>query len=105
MRPGRELPRVKAPILFSICALDSIAPPKVALEYGSRAPNATFLWFDHLRHYDIYHGEGFEKAMSYYIQFLSDHLPIMESKLDRYTLDEQIVYCAARPHDLSSFVK
>jgi pimeloyl-ACP methyl ester carboxylesterase len=75
-RPGSYAKTVKAPILFAICGLDTVAPPKPTLAWAKTAPNATIKWYDGMGHFDIYVGEAFERASADYVEFLQKNLPV-----------------------------
>lgn len=76
MRPGSYASQVEVPILFAICAQDTVAPPKPTLEFAKQAPKFTIKWYDDMGHFDIYLGEAYNKATADYVAFLKHHLPV-----------------------------
>lgn len=76
MRPGSYASQVQIPILFAICAQDTVAPPKPTLAFAKQAPKSTIKWYDEMGHFDIYLGEAYNKATTDYVAFLKEYLPI-----------------------------
>ncbi len=76
LRPGAYASKVKSPILFAICARDSVAPAGPTLAYAKQAPRGTIKWYDDMGHFDIYVGEKHETAFKDYVEFLHTHLPV-----------------------------
>lgn len=68
-RPGAKASKIACPWLVQVCEDDVITPPKPALAAASRAP-----WSQTRRypggHFDIYSGEGFERAVADQVGFL-----------------------------------
>jgi len=73
-RPGRAAAKVSAPILFCVCDHDSVAPPRATLRHAARAPRAEVIRYP-VGHFEIYHGEIFERAVADQVAFLQRHLP------------------------------
>jgi dienelactone hydrolase len=73
--PGRAARRVRAPILFSVCDDDSVAPAKATLRHAARAPRGEVIRYP-VGHFEIYRGEPFERAVADQIAFLRTHLPV-----------------------------
>ncbi len=71
--PGRTAKKVQCPILFSICDKDSVAPPGPTAKYAAQAPRGEVKHYP-IGHFDIYDGEGFEMAVTDYVDFLKRHL-------------------------------
>ncbi len=74
-RPGRAASRVRAPILFSVCDRDSVAPAKATLRWAARAPRAEIQRYP-FGHFEIYRGEPFERAVGDQLEFLRRHLVV-----------------------------
>lgn len=76
LRPGSYAPDVRCPILFGICARDSVAPAGTTLAYAKTAPRGVIKWYEDVGHFEIYYGQAFERAMQDYKQFLEECLPV-----------------------------
>jgi len=72
-RPGRAAKSVASPILFCICALDSVTPPEETLTYARTAPKGEIKMYE-AGHFDIYVGAPFEEVVADQVEFLSRHL-------------------------------
>jgi pimeloyl-ACP methyl ester carboxylesterase len=72
-RPGRATRRVRAPILFSVCERDSVAPARATLRHAARAPRAEIQRYP-FGHFEIYRGAPFERAVADQLEFLQRHL-------------------------------
>jgi len=73
-RPGRKATKVACPILFCICERDSVAPAVPSLRYAKGAPAAEVCLYPE-RHFDIYVGEAFERAVADQLAFLQRCVP------------------------------
>jgi fermentation-respiration switch protein FrsA (DUF1100 family) len=73
--PGRESANARCPILFQVGTDDHITPPAAALKAAERAPYGELITYP-IRHFDIYRGEPFERAVADQLEFLSRHLPV-----------------------------
>lgn len=71
--PGRDAGKVRCPILFQVATEDHITPPKPAIAAAERAPAGELLTYP-VRHFDIYQGEAFERALADQLGFLKRHL-------------------------------
>lgn len=71
--PGRAAKNVRCPILFSICEKDTVAPPGPTAKYAAQAPRGEVKHYP-IGHFDIYDGDGFERAVTDYVDFLKRHL-------------------------------
>jgi len=47
-------------------------------EGGQRAPRAEVREYDGLEHFDVYHGEGFERLVADQVAFLQAHVPVSD---------------------------
>jgi uncharacterized protein len=74
-RPGRYAARLRCPVLFCVCDADNITPAGPTLRYAARAPYAEIIRYP-IRHFDIYFGGDFDRALSDQLAFLQRHLPI-----------------------------
>lgn len=72
-RPGRLSARLRCPALFCVCERDSVAPAERTVKLVSRAARGQVARYP-LGHFDIYTGEGFERAVSDQTRFLTDVL-------------------------------
>jgi pimeloyl-ACP methyl ester carboxylesterase len=73
-RPGRAARDVTAPILFSVCDRDTVAPARPTLRHARRAPRGEVLRYP-VGHFDIYKGDPFERAVTDQLAFLQRHVP------------------------------
>lgn len=72
-RPGRLTAKVTCPILFCVCATDSVAPAGPTRRYAQRAPRGEVKLYPE-GHFDIYVGEAFERVVADQIAFLDKNL-------------------------------
>ncbi len=72
--PGRAAARVSCPILFDVCADDSVAPARATLRHARRAPRGEIAVYP-VGHFDIYGGPAFERIIADQIAFLHRHVP------------------------------
>jgi dienelactone hydrolase len=76
-RPGRRAGEIACPWLVQVCGGDAITPAEPALAVAAQAP-----WSETKRyaggHFDIYVGEGFERAVADQLAFLGRVLPRSE---------------------------
>jgi dienelactone hydrolase len=68
-RPGRHAARIACPWLVQVCDADVITPAKPALAAAARAPRSQVERYPG-GHFDIYVGEGFERAVTRQVEFL-----------------------------------
>jgi dienelactone hydrolase len=73
--PGRRTKEIQAPIYFAICRKDTVAPATVSQRHAEKAPRGEVKVYP-FGHFDIYLGEGFEQAVSDYVDFLQRHVPV-----------------------------
>lgn len=73
--PGRRAKEIQAPIFFAICRKDTVAPAKVAQRQAEKAPHGEVKVYP-FGHFDIYLGDGFDQAVTDYIDFLQRHVPV-----------------------------
>ena len=71
--PGREAGRVACPILFCVGTEDHITPPAPAIKAAGRRRAASSITYP-LSHFEIYHGEDFERAVADQLEFLGRHM-------------------------------
>lgn len=74
-RPGRHAARVAVPILFALCETDPLTPAGPARRSAARAPFSETRTYD-IPHFDIYSGDGFERAVADQLDFLRRHVPV-----------------------------
>jgi len=72
-RPGRAAIKVRCPILFCVCDHDTVAPVGPTLRAMRQAPYGEMRRYP-VGHFDIFHGEAFERAVADQIRFLRRHL-------------------------------
>ena len=82
--PGRRARHVQCPILFLICEPDSVAPAGPTLRYARQAPNGQIIQYP-IGHFDIYHGENRDRAISDSLTFLQVHLPVTKVQREQPT--------------------
>lgn len=73
--PGRRARDVTCPILFVVCARDTVAPPGPTRRYAAQAPRGEVRVHD-AGHFDIYVGEWFERNVADQLDFLARHVPV-----------------------------
>lgn len=76
LRPGSYASKTECPIFFAICDKDSVAPAEATLAYAKTAPKGVIKWYENMGHFEIYYGQGFDRAIRDYEQFLKEVLPI-----------------------------
>ncbi|CAO1624322.1 unnamed protein product [Parajaminaea phylloscopi] len=81
--PGAKAKHVQCPILFAVCGQDSVAPAKQTLQYAAQAPRGVIKHFEEMGHFSIYSGQQFETAMSSYLQFLDDVMPVTTTRVNK----------------------
>jgi pimeloyl-ACP methyl ester carboxylesterase len=62
-RPERVAPRVACPLLVCVCERDTTTPPAAAIRMAERAPRGELVRYP-IGHFDVYVGEGFERAVA-----------------------------------------
>jgi uncharacterized protein len=72
-RPIRQASRIAAPVLFSVCDRDTVAPAKATLRCAARIRRAEVCRYP-VGHFEIYAGEPFERAVADQVDFLTRHL-------------------------------
>lgn len=70
-RPLLKADRLPCPILICVCSRDSVAPPSAAEKAAQRAGLRAEIRHYDLAHFDIYVGDGFERAVSDQIEFFT----------------------------------
>ena len=75
-RPIQEVRKINIPVLFIAAKLDSLIPIESSREAATNI--APFVQYHewNIRHFDIYHGEWFEKAVSTQLEFLHQHIGV-----------------------------
>ena len=71
--PGRRAKDVGCPLLVQIATEDAVTPPGPATRVAERAPRGELRSYP-CRHFDIYVGELFERAVADQVDFLERHL-------------------------------
>lgn len=72
-RPINAAGRIRCPVLFCIAEKDRIVPAGATRTAAERAPLGEVRSYP-LEHFEIYYGEGFEKAVADQLAFLRRHL-------------------------------
>jgi uncharacterized protein len=72
-RPARQAGKIRCPILFCVADNDDLTAPGRVLKAASKAPRAEVKRYP-IGHFDIYVGEGFERAVADQVDFLKRHL-------------------------------
>ncbi len=73
-RPGLQADRLPCPILVQIADHDAVAPVKAAQDAAWRATGRAEVHTYPVRHFDIYVGEPFERAIADQLHFLRRHV-------------------------------
>lgn len=73
-RPGRHASQVTCPIMFTVCASDTVAPAAATLRHAKRAPRGEIVVYPD-GHFDIYVGAAFDRVVADQIEFLRRHVP------------------------------
>ncbi|MDY6451236.1 alpha/beta hydrolase [Acinetobacter faecalis] len=75
-RPIQVVRQIKVPVLFIAALEDSVVPIEASRETVTNiAPYVEYHEWD-IKHYDIFHGKWFEKAISTQLEFLQQHLGV-----------------------------
>lgn len=72
-RPVRAAAKVRCPLLVCVCVKDSVAPPGPSRRAARSAPRGELREYP-VGHFEIYHGEWFERATAEQTAFLRHHL-------------------------------
>jgi alpha-beta hydrolase superfamily lysophospholipase len=72
-RPRRLASRITCPALFCIAEHDAVTPPQLALKAAAATPRAEVRRYP-VAHFEIYVGQGFERAVRDQVDFLTRHL-------------------------------
>ena len=73
-RPVTVAPKIRCPTLLLVCDDDSVAPASAALAVAELGGEHVELHRYPIGHFDIYHGEHRERALSDMVEFLRRHL-------------------------------
>ena len=73
-RPIKYARQVRCPVLLQVCEHDRIIPQNAAEETEKQLGKYAEAIYYPIGHFDIYHGENFEKAVSDQLDFLQKHL-------------------------------
>jgi uncharacterized protein len=69
-RPIRDAGRIACPALLCVAANDTVTPPGPAIQAAARIPKGEISTYP-IDHFDIYVGEGFERAVADQLAFLT----------------------------------
>lgn len=72
-RPTRSVAAITCPVLYCVCDQDAITPPSAALRAAGRTPGAQVRRYP-IGHFDVYVGDGFQRAASDQVDFLTGKL-------------------------------
>jgi pimeloyl-ACP methyl ester carboxylesterase len=72
-RPGKKASQLTCPILFCICANDSVAPPGAAQRYALTASRGEVRVYPY-GHFEIYLGDPFDQVVIDQLAFLARHV-------------------------------
>lgn len=73
-RPGKNLRRVRSPVLVCVCEHDSVAPARPTVGYAGQAPRGELKSYPY-NHFVIYAGEPFERVFADQLAFLQRVVP------------------------------
>jgi pimeloyl-ACP methyl ester carboxylesterase len=73
-RPGKNMKRVRSPILVCVCEQDSVAPAKSTIAYARQAPRCELKIYPYT-HFSIYIGKPFEDVLGDQLEFLRRVVP------------------------------
>lgn len=73
-RPGFAITRVKCPVHIIVCEQDSVAPASAALATAKLGNDRVELKRYPIGHFDVYIGDGFERAVTDQLAFFAKHL-------------------------------
>jgi len=73
-RPGKNMAKLRAPMLVCVCERDSVAPPGPTTRYARAAQACTLLSYPY-GHFDIYTDAPFEHVLADQIAFLHRVMP------------------------------
>jgi pimeloyl-ACP methyl ester carboxylesterase len=75
-RPIQDVRKISVPVLFIASKQDSLIPLESSRETATNiAPYVQYHEWD-MQHFDIYHGQWFEKAISTQLEFLHQHIGV-----------------------------
>jgi pimeloyl-ACP methyl ester carboxylesterase len=72
--PGHYIAKIACPVLFCVCATDSVAPAKATLRHARKAKHGEIKNYQY-GHFDIYVGAAFEQVVADQIDFLQRQVP------------------------------
>ena len=76
-RPIQFVRKINIPVLFIAAKKDSLIPITSSREAATIiAPFVTYHEWD-MKHFDVYHGSWFEKAVTTQLEFLHQHIGVM----------------------------
>lgn len=73
-RPVTRAADLPCPILFQVADRDAVAPPRAVMKAAWKATGRAEVRRYPLGHFDVYTGEGFERAVADQLHFLRRHL-------------------------------
>jgi pimeloyl-ACP methyl ester carboxylesterase len=72
-RPGAKAAEITCPLLVCVCERDSVVSASAAAKVAQTAPQGELMSLP-IGHFDVYHGEWFERVASRTGEFLARHL-------------------------------
>lgn len=69
--PGRKAPKLTCPLLVLVCGDDEVTPAEPAITAAKEAPQGEMQVYAGLKHFSIYRGAPFERAMADQLEFLN----------------------------------
>jgi dienelactone hydrolase len=76
-RPGKNMQKLRAPMLVCVCEKDSVAPPATTIAYAQAAPACELRLYPY-GHFDIYVGEPYERVTADQLEFLARVVPLRQ---------------------------
>ncbi len=77
-RPGKNIAKLRKPLLVCVCDNDSVAPPEATVAHAKRGSTCELRRYPY-NHFEIYVGEPFEVAIRDQISFLERVVPTQPS--------------------------
>ncbi|MFC4701334.1 alpha/beta hydrolase [Glaciecola siphonariae] len=77
-QPGLATPSIQCPLLVQVATKDEVTPPEPAQKAAELAPHGQCINY-HIEHFEIYHGEAFERTIADQIAFIKSIVELPDS--------------------------